>query len=98
MSAPDTPDLFKSMPEEGSIFAAQFQLIKKIAEGASGTVYLAQHIFMGRQVLRPDSLLDDRAARRFLNESKTISRLKHQHAEKTESIKAQSSGYYQKVV
>lgn len=70
-----------SSVREGDVLADRYRVSKRIGKGGMGEVYLAEHIAIGRQVAikillanlqeKPD------LARRFLQEARTASKLRH---------------------
>ncbi len=65
----------------GSIIADRYHIIKKLGEGGMGTVYLAEHVKMGRKsalkVMNPGTNQDADAIARFNREASNASRLNH---------------------
>lgn len=65
----------------GRVIGEKFRLRERIASGASGSVYCADQIALGRTVavklLRPELALDDRFLSRFHGEALAASRLNH---------------------
>jgi eukaryotic-like serine/threonine-protein kinase len=74
-SASATADLL------GSVVAERYHIIKKLGEGGMGTVYLAEHVKMGRKsalkVMNPGMNTDPDAIARFNREASNASRLSH---------------------
>jgi hypothetical protein len=74
-SASPTADLL------GQIVAERFHIVKKLGEGGMGTVYLAEHVKMGRKcalkVMNPGMNTDPDAIARFNREAANASRLSH---------------------
>jgi serine/threonine-protein kinase len=74
-SAAQTSDLL------GSVVADRYHVIKKLGEGGMGTVYLAEHVKMGRKsalkVMNPGMNSDPDAIARFNREAANASRLSH---------------------
>jgi serine/threonine-protein kinase len=74
-SASQTADLL------GSVVADRYHIIKKLGEGGMGTVYLAEHVKMGRKsalkVMNPGMNSDPDAIARFNREASNASRLSH---------------------
>jgi len=65
----------------GSIIAERYHILKKLGEGGMGTVYLAEHVKMGRKaalkVMNPGMNSDPDAIARFNREAANASRLNH---------------------
>ncbi len=74
-SASTTADLL------GAIVAERYHILKKLGEGGMGTVYLAEHVKMGRKaalkVMNPGMNTDADAIARFNREAANASRLNH---------------------
>ena len=74
-SASGTADLL------GSVVAERYHILKKLGEGGMGTVYLAEHVKMGRKsalkVMNPGMNTDPDAIARFNREAANASRLSH---------------------
>ncbi len=74
-SASQTADLL------GSVVADRYHITKKLGEGGMGTVYLAEHVKMGRKsalkVMNPGMNSDPDAIARFNREASNASRLSH---------------------
>lgn len=74
-SASGTADLL------GSVVAERYHILKKLGEGGMGTVYLAEHVKMGRKsalkVMNPGMNTDPDAIARFNREASNASRLSH---------------------
>ncbi len=65
----------------GSVVADRYHVMKKLGEGGMGTVYLAEHVKMGRKsalkVMNPGMNSDPDAIARFNREAANASRLSH---------------------
>ncbi|MCC7194616.1 MAG: protein kinase [Gemmatimonadaceae bacterium] len=65
----------------GSVVHEKFHVIKKLGEGGMGSVYLAEHVKMGRKValkvMNPGMHQDPDAIARFNREAKNASQLNH---------------------
>ena len=65
----------------GTIIADRYNVIKKLGEGGMGTVYLAEHVKMGRKsavkVMNPNMVNDADAISRFNREAANASRINH---------------------
>ncbi len=70
-------------PFIGQTPLGQYQILKKIGEGAFGSVYLADQIGVGRKavvkVLRENLASSDLFAKRFQREAKVLAALDHHH-------------------
>ena len=77
LRAPPGPNLV------GKILAERYQILKCLAEGGMGTVYLAEHITIGRRlavkVLSPDVGQSPEVVQRFLQEARAASMIQHEH-------------------
>lgn len=69
--------------EPGTIFAEKYKVISLIGHGGMADVYLAEQMFMRKQValkiLRPQLAMDAGNFERFLREAQAASRLSHAH-------------------
>ena len=65
----------------GQIIADRYNVMKKLGEGGMGTVYLAEHVKMGRRsalkVMNPGMVNDADAISRFNREAANASRINH---------------------
>ena len=65
----------------GQIIADRYSVMKKLGEGGMGTVYLAEHVKMGRRsalkVMNPGMVNDADAISRFNREAANASRINH---------------------
>jgi serine/threonine protein kinase len=65
----------------GTIIADRYHVLRKIGEGGMGTVYLAEHVKMGRKsavkVMNPDMVNNADAISRFNREAANASRISH---------------------
>ncbi len=65
----------------GSVVADRYHILKKLGAGGMGTVYLAEHVKMGRKsalkVMNPGMNTDPDAVARFNREASNASRLSH---------------------
>ena len=65
----------------GTIIADRYSVIRKLGEGGMGTVYLAEHVKMGRKsavkVMNPGMVHDTDAIARFNREASNASRINH---------------------
>jgi serine/threonine protein kinase len=88
----DDRDFFESAPVlrpppgpnlVGKILAERYQILKCLAEGGMGTVYLAEHTTIGRRlavkVLSPDVGSSPEMVQRFLQEARAASMIQHEH-------------------
>jgi serine/threonine-protein kinase len=67
----------------GSIIADRYHVLRKLGEGGMGTVYLAEHVKMGRKsavkVMNPALVHDADAISRFNREASNASKINHPH-------------------
>ncbi|HET7738276.1 MAG TPA: inactive serine/threonine-protein kinase VRK3, partial [Tepidiformaceae bacterium] len=65
----------------GAVVADRYNILKKLGEGGMGTVYLAEHVKMGRKsaikVMNPGMVSDADAISRFNREASNASRINH---------------------
>jgi serine/threonine-protein kinase len=65
----------------GSIIADRYHVLRKLGEGGMGTVYLAEHVKMGRKsavkVMNPGMVHDADAISRFNREASNASKINH---------------------
>ncbi len=65
----------------GELLDGTYRVVQLIGEGATGQVYLVEHIHIGRheaiKVLRPEVAADARLSSRFRREARAINRLRH---------------------
>jgi serine/threonine protein kinase len=65
----------------GHLLADRYRIIAKLGEGAMGTVYLGEHLRMGRRdaikVLRPSFSQDQEAIARFTRGTRNVSAIRH---------------------
>ena len=65
----------------GQLLDGTYRVLERIGEGATGEVYLVEHIHIGRReaikVLRPEVAADPRLSSRFRREARAINRLRH---------------------
>ena len=65
----------------GQLLADRYRIIAKLGEGAMGTVYLGEHLRMGRRdaikVMRPDFAQDREAIARFTRGTRNVSAIRH---------------------
>ena len=65
----------------GTIVGGRYHVMRKLGEGGMGTVYLAEHVKMGRKsalkVMNPGTTKDADAIARFNREASNASRLNH---------------------
>jgi outer membrane biosynthesis protein TonB len=68
-------------PLIGSVLDDRYRIIRRLGTGGMATVYLAEHMFIGRKVaikvLHPQLASDDNFVRRFLNEGRAAGTLGH---------------------
>jgi tRNA A-37 threonylcarbamoyl transferase component Bud32 len=67
----------------GLILGDRYRLLSLIGEGGMGTVYLAEHVALGKRVavkvLRPEYSRDDELVRRFEQEARAASQIGHEN-------------------
>src|SRR5574337_543530 len=67
----------------GLILGDRYRLLSRIGEGGMGTVYLAEHVALGKRVavkvLRPEYSRDEELSRRFEQEARAASQIGHQN-------------------
>ncbi|MCB9703828.1 MAG: protein kinase [Myxococcales bacterium] len=67
----------------GTVLAERYQVLRIIAEGGMGSVYLAEHITIGRRlavkVLSTDLGNSPEVVQRFLQEARAASMIQHEH-------------------
>lgn len=74
-----------SPPElaEGTVFAGDLRIVRRIARGGMGTVYEAEQLSTGRRralkILHRAQALDERQRQRFLQEARITSRIESEH-------------------
>ena len=65
----------------GTIIADRYNVLRKLGEGGMGTVYLAEHVKMGRKsavkVMNPGMVHDADAISRFNREAANASKINH---------------------
>jgi len=65
----------------GSIINKSYHVLRKLGEGGMGTVYLAEHVKMGRKsavkVMNPGTVNDADAISRFNREAANASKISH---------------------
>jgi tRNA A-37 threonylcarbamoyl transferase component Bud32/uncharacterized tellurite resistance protein B-like protein len=76
--APPTDD-----PLIGTVLAERYKVLDRIGEGGMGSVYLAQHVTLGKQValkvLKQEMCFDKTIVERFLREAKATSSIDHEN-------------------
>jgi len=75
------PEIPVFLPKVGSVFAEQYEIEKFLGAGGVGTVFIARHLTLDRQValkiFSKRVLQDEAAHRRFLRERQTMASLDH---------------------
>ena len=68
-------------PQPATLVEGKYEVLAKIREGGMGTIYKVRHRLLDEirviKVMRPNVAADDDFKRRFLDEAKTATRLKH---------------------
>ena len=76
-------------PLLGRLFGDKFRIQRVVGAGASGAVYQADQVSLGRtvavKVLRPELAVDERIVRRFHDEALAASRLNHRLGDRLRS-------------
>ncbi|HEX9304393.1 MAG TPA: serine/threonine-protein kinase [Thermoanaerobaculia bacterium] len=69
------------MPVAGTLIEGKYEILAKIKEGGMGTIYKVRHRLLDEvrvvKVMRPQIGADEELKRRFTQEAKTATRLKH---------------------
>lgn len=67
----------------GHILGDRYRLLSRVGEGGMGTVYLAEHVALGKRVavkvLRPEYSRDEELVRRFEQEARAASQIGHEN-------------------
>ena len=70
-------------PLQGQVLGDRYRLVSVLGEGGMGTVYLAEHVAIGKQlavkVLASEFAQQDTYRRRFLREAQAISQIAHEN-------------------
>ena len=65
----------------GTLFEGKYEILGKIREGGMGTIYRVRHRLLDEirvvKVLKPQALSNEEMKRRFIEEARTATRLKH---------------------
>lgn len=65
----------------GSVIADRYRIVSRLGEGGMGTVFLAEHVKIGRKsavkVVKPDMAADPDALARFIREATNASKIEH---------------------
>ena len=71
------------MPQPGTLIEGKYEILGKIREGGMGSIYKVRHKLLDEirvvKVMRPEMVGDEELRRRFAEEAKTATRLKHPH-------------------
>src|SRR5207247_1005688 len=74
----------------GFIISGKYRLLERLGAGGMGTVYLCEHILMGRKValkvLPPQHAGDAASLARFHREARAVARLDHPHIVRAHDI------------
>jgi serine/threonine protein kinase len=69
------------VPVAGTLIEGKYEILEKIKEGGMGTIYKVRHRLLDEvrvvKVMRPQIGADEELKRRFTQEAKTATRLKH---------------------
>lgn len=69
------------LQEPGTLIEGKYEIVSKIREGGMGSIYKVRHRLLDEirvvKVMRPQILADEGLKRRFVEEAKTATRLKH---------------------
>jgi eukaryotic-like serine/threonine-protein kinase len=67
----------------GQVLGERYRILERIGEGGMGTVYLCEHVALGRKMavklLRPEFCSDEEQVRRFQQEAQAASLIGHEH-------------------
>jgi len=70
-------------PWIGRVIAHRYKVVERLAEGGMGTVYIAEHLTLGKEValktIHPDLAGDEELAERFAREAMATAKLEHPH-------------------
>jgi serine/threonine-protein kinase len=70
-------------PLQGQVLGDRYRLVSVLGEGGMGTVYLAEHVAIGKQlavkVLASEFAQQDQYRKRFLREAQAISQIAHEN-------------------
>ena len=81
----DIDDLLNEFDGEwiGRVIDRRYRIVKELAEGGMGTVYIAEHLTLGKEValkiIHPELAGDDELAERFAREAMATAKLDHPH-------------------
>jgi len=71
------------LPQPGTLIEGKYEILGKIREGGMGSIYKVCHKLLDEvrvvKVMRPEMIGDEELQRRFVEEAKTATRLKHPH-------------------
>jgi serine/threonine protein kinase len=71
------------LPQPGTLIEGKYEILGKIREGGMGSIYKVRHKLLDEirvvKVMRPEMVGDEELRRRFAEEAKTATRLKHPH-------------------
>jgi len=70
-----------SVTEPGSILDEKYEIVRRLASGGMGEVFLARHVHLDElrviKILRPDLASDPDSQKRFLREARLATQIKH---------------------
>jgi serine/threonine protein kinase len=69
------------LPQSATLIEGKYEILGKMREGGMGTIYRVRHRLLDEirvvKVLKPQALSDEEMKRRFVEEARTATRLKH---------------------
>ena len=80
-AGPDIPPSLHYENPVGSVIAQRYRILSHLSDGGMASVYLAEHVAVGRQlaikILHPDQALQPDVVRRFQAEARAASLIRH---------------------
>ena len=80
-AGPVVPTSLRHVDPVGSVIADRYRILKHLSDGGMASVYLAEHISVGRQlaikILHPDQAIQPDVVRRFQAEARAASLIHH---------------------